>query len=97
MRMTLDEIRARREVILAIASRHGARNIRVFGSTARGTATESSDVDLLVDLEPGRTLLDLGGLLMDVESTTGLQVDVAMERMLRPEVRHRVLQEAVLL
>lgn len=93
--MTLKEIRAYREVILGIASRHGATNVRVFGSTARGTATVSSDVDLLVDLEPGRTLLDLGGLLMDVQSAISLRVDVAMERMLRPEVRTRAVQEAV--
>ena len=94
-RMNLGEIRARRDVILAIASRHGARNVRVFGSTVRGTATESSDLDLLVDLEPGRTLLDLGGLLMDVQDATGVHVDVAMERMLRPDVRLRVMEEAV--
>jgi len=93
--MTLNEVRAHRDIILGIASRHGARNIRVFGSTARGTATRSSDVDLLVDLEPGRTLLDLGGLLMDVQSATGLRVDVAMERMLRPDARAQALEEAV--
>lgn len=93
--MNLEEIRARRDVILAIASRHGARNIRVFGSTVRGIATESSDTDLLVDLDPGRTLLDLGGLLMDVQNAAGVRVDVALERMLRPDVRWRVVEEAV--
>lgn len=93
--MTLDEIRTHRDVILGIASRHGARNIRVFGSTARGTATGGSDVDLLVDLESGRTLLDLGGLLMDVQNAISLRVDIAMERMLRPEVRARAVKEAV--
>ena len=67
----------------------------MFGSAARGTAVESSDVDLLVDLDPDRTLLDLGGLLMDVQSAMGVRVDVAMERMLRPEVRARALAEAI--
>jgi predicted nucleotidyltransferase len=93
--MTLAELRAQREVILGIAARHGARNIRVFGSTVRGTSEGSSDVDLLVDLEPGRTLLDLGGLLMDVQSAMNVRVDVATERMLRPEIRVQALSEAV--
>lgn len=95
--MTLDEIRERREIILAVASRHGASNIRVFGSTARGTSNPDSDVDLLVDLESGRTLFDLGGLLMDLQQTLGRRVDVALARMLRPEIRSRVLREAVAL
>jgi uncharacterized protein len=95
--MTFDQIHAQREIILHLAARHGARNVRVFGSAARGTANDSSDIDLLVDLEPGRTLLDLGGLLMDVQNAIGVRVDIAMERMLRPEVRARALEEAVLL
>jgi predicted nucleotidyltransferase len=93
--MTLSEIRAQRAVILGIASRHGARNVRLFGSTARGTSSSDSDVDLLVDLEPGRTLLDLGGLLMDMQGVIGTRVDVAIDRMLRPEVRLQVLSEAI--
>jgi predicted nucleotidyltransferase len=93
--MTFDQIHAQREIILSLAARHGARNVRVFGSAARGTAVESSDVDLLVDLDPDRTLLDLGGLLMDVQGAIGVRIDVAMERMLRPEVRARALAEAI--
>ncbi len=93
--MTLDQIRARREVILGIASRHGARNVRLFGSIARGTSRSDSDVDLLVDLEPGRTLLDLGGLLMEVQGALDARVDVAIDRMLRPEFRVQVLSEAI--
>ena len=93
--MTLDEIRERRELILAIASRHGARNVRLFGSTARGTSGHDSDVDLLVELEPGRTLFDLGGLLVDLQSAIGVRVDMAIDRMLRPEVRPLVLREAI--
>ena len=93
--MTLSEIRAQTEVLLCIASLHGARNLRLFGSTARGTAGRDSDIDLLVDLEPGRTLLDLGGLLMEIQGVVGARVDVALERMLRPELRVQVLRETV--
>ena len=93
--MTLSEIRAQREVIIGIASRHGARNVRLFGSTARGTSGSDSDIDLLVDLEPGRTLLDLGGLLVEMQNVIGTRIDVAMARMLRPEIRSQVLSEAI--
>jgi predicted nucleotidyltransferase len=94
--MTLDELRrSKREKLLSIAAPHGARNVRVFGSVARGDSSGSSDIDLLVELEPGRTLMDLGGLLMAVEQEMGTAVDIATERMLRPEVRDRVLAEAV--
>ncbi len=93
--MTLSEVRAQREVILGVASRHGAHNVRVFGSTARGTARGDSDVDLLVDLEPGRTLMDLGGLLIEMQGVIGARVDVAIDRILRPEARVQILSEAV--
>ncbi len=94
--MTLDELRrSKREKLLSIALHHGATNVRVFGSVARGDSFESSDIDLLVDLEPDRSLMDLGGMLMDVQQEIGMSVDVATERMLRPEVRARVLAEAV--
>ena len=94
--MNLDELlRGKREEILRLASRHGARNVRVFGSVARGEADERSDVDLLVDLEPGRSLLDLGGLLMDLRDLLRRNVDVVTERGLKARIRSRVLQEAV--
>ena len=94
--MTLDEIRrSNRDTILTISSRYGARNVRVFGSVARGETTPSSDLDLLVDLEPGPSLMDLGGLLMDLREELHMHIDVATERMLRPEFRERVLAEAV--
>ncbi len=94
--MRLDELlRSNREEILRLASRHGARNVRVFGSVARGEADERSDVDLLVDLEPGRSLLDLGGLLMDLRDLLRRNVDVVTERGLKARIRSRVLQEAV--
>ena len=94
--MRLDELlRSKRGEILRLASQHGARNVRIFGSVARGEADERSDVDLLVDLEPGRSLLDLGGLLMDLRDLLRRDVDVVTERGLKARIRSRVLQEAV--
>jgi predicted nucleotidyltransferase len=94
--MTLEELRqSRRETILATAARHGASNLRVFGSIARGEAGGLSDLDLLVDMDRDRSLMDLGGLLMDLEAKLNMRVDVTTERMLRPEIRARVLAEAV--
>jgi uncharacterized protein len=87
--------RLERDKILEVAARHGARNVRVFGSVARGEADQQSDVDLLVDLDQGRSLMDLGGLLMDLQEALGVRVDISTERMLRPEIRKRVLSEAV--
>ncbi|MBI4786362.1 MAG: nucleotidyltransferase family protein [Chloroflexi bacterium] len=84
-----------REKILGIAARRGARKIRVFGSVARGDADAQSDIDFLVELEPGRSLLDLGGLLMDLQGLLGRRVDVVTEKGLRQRIRRRVLKEAV--
>ena len=96
--MNLDNLRvAHRDTILRLAQAHGARNLRIFGSVARGTATPDSDLDLLVELEPGRSLLDLGGLLLDLEQALGRSVDVITDQGLRPRIRERVLREAVLL
>lgn len=85
----------KRNAILEIASRYGARNIRVFGSVARGEADALSDVDFLVELESGRSLLDLGGLQFELEALLGCRVDVVTERGLKPRIRERVLREAV--
>ena len=85
----------KREDILRIASKRGAYNVRVFGSVARGEADSKSDIDLLVDLEPGRSLFDLGGLLMDLQDLLGQNVDVVTERGLRERIRERVLKEVV--
>jgi hypothetical protein len=74
--MTFDELKARREAILAIAGRHGARDVRVFGSVVRGEADAASDIDFLVELEPGRSLFDLGGLLIDLQEHLHCKVDV---------------------
>jgi uncharacterized protein len=93
--MNLKQLRARREEILAAARRHGVRTMRVFGSVARGEADVDSDIDFLVELEPGRSLLDQGALLMDLQERLGCRVDVMTEVGLRPSVRARVLQEAL--
>lgn len=82
--------------MLAIAARRGASNVAVFGSVARGEAGEGSDLDILVDLEHGRSLLDLGGLLMDLRDALGCEVDVVTRAGLRARVRERVLSEATL-
>ena len=94
---TAELLREKREAILDAARRRGAHNVRVFGSAARGGADEQSDVDFLVDLEPGRSLLDLGGLLMDLRELLGRDVDVVTENGLHWYIRDRVLEEAVAL
>lgn len=81
--------------ILDLAAKHGVRNIRVFGSLARGDADADSDVDLLVELDAGRSLLDLGGLQMDLENLLHRRVDVVTEPGLRERLRDRVLKEAI--
>jgi hypothetical protein len=88
---------AKREEILQIAARHGAHNVRVFGSVARGDAGPESDIDLLVELEKGRSLLDHAALLLDLEKLLDCKVDVVSERSLRPRVKERVYREAILL
>ncbi len=96
--MTVQElVTENRGEILKIAARHGARNVRLFGSAARGEADEASDLDFLVEMEPGRSLLDMGGLLMDLRALLGCEVDVITERGLKARIRERVLREAVAL
>ena len=91
MKMLLDR---HRNEILALAKMRGARNIRVFGSVARDEATTDSDVDILVDMEPGRSLLDLTGLQLDLEELLGRDVDVVTENGLSPYLKDRILAEA---
>jgi predicted nucleotidyltransferase len=93
--MRIEELRTRGNEILRVATRHGARNVRVFGSVAQGEADDRSDVDFLVEMEKGRSLLDLGGLLMDLQEMLGKQVDVVTEKGLKARIRERVLREAV--
>ena len=84
-----------REEIIEIASRYGAYNIRLFGSVARGDDTQLSDIDLLVDMEPGRSLLDLGALLMDLQDLLGCTVDILTEKGLKNRIRERVMKDAI--
>ena len=96
--MSYEELlRAKREDILRIAAHYCASNVRIFGSVVRGEADEQSDIDLLVDMEPRRSLLDLAGLLVDLEELLGCKVDVVPEDSLRTRIRDRVLKEAVAL
>jgi len=94
--VTLDTLRSeKREEILRLAERHGARNVRVFGSVARGEANETSDLDLLVDWEPGRSLLDHVALVQDLEEALGVKVQIGTEQSLHWYVRDRILGEAI--
>jgi len=94
--LSIDSVIAeKRDEILKAAARHGARGVRIFGSFARGDAGPESDVDVLVDLEPGRSLFDVGGLLMDLQDILGRKVDVVTEGALHWYIRDRVLSEAI--
>jgi len=93
--MGIEEILGdKREDILRIAAEHGATSVRVFGSVARGEADTESDIDFLVELEEGRSLFDLGGLLMDLQDLLGRKVDVVTEGGLHWYIRDRILGEA---
>ncbi len=91
LRILLDE---KRNAILDAARRHGARNVRVFGSVARDEDDERSDIDFLVEMEPGRSLLDHAALMLDLEQLLGCRVDVLSERGIKARMRERVLREA---
>ena len=88
-------IEEKREEILRIAAQHGARNVRVFGSVARGEANAESDIDFLVEMEPGRSLLDREALFLDLQQLLGRKVDVVSDHGIKPRIRERVLREAV--
>jgi predicted nucleotidyltransferase len=90
-----DLLKTKREDILRIAAKYGASNVRVFGSVARGDADEKSDIDLLVDLEDGRTLFDHASLILDLQALLGRKVDVAIDGGLKPRVRENVMRDAV--
>jgi predicted nucleotidyltransferase len=92
-----DLLKEKRAEIIRTAAEHGAYNVRIFGSVARGEANAASDLDFLVDMEPGRSLLDLGGLLMDLQDILDCSVDVVTEKGLRKRIRDQVLREAVAL
>ena len=90
-------LQTKRKKILQIAARHGARKVRVIGSVARGEARRGSDIDFLVEMDEGRSLLDHAALILDLERLLKRPVDVASERGLRPPVRKGVLKDAIAL
>jgi uncharacterized protein len=95
--VTLDEVRAHRDVIKRLGERFGVRNIRVFGSVARGAATSDSDLDLLVDVDRGHGYFDMAGFALGVEDELGVMTQVATPGGLKLRIRDRVLREAVAL
>jgi predicted nucleotidyltransferase len=88
-------LKTKRDMILEAAKRHGARNVRSFGSTARGEDDSQSDIDFLVDLEPGRSILDHASLLLELQQLLGPKVDVVSERGIKNRIRGRILREAI--
>ena len=91
----LNQLEQKREDILALAAKYGARNVRIFGLVARGEARPDSDVDFLVELEPERSLLDQVALIQDLSDLLGCRVDVATDKGLREPIRERILHKAV--
>lgn len=87
-------LREKREDVIAIAAKHGAQNPRIFGSVARGEAGSESDIDLLVKMEEGRSLLDMSALVLDLRDLLGIKVDVVSEDGLYWLLRRRILKEA---
>jgi predicted nucleotidyltransferase len=87
-------LKEKREEILRVAEKHGARNVRIFGSVARGQADEQSDIDLLVSMDPGRSLLDHAALWLEIQELLNYKVDIVSDRGLKPRIRERVLREA---
>ena len=94
---TTDLLRSSRDRILQLAAHHGARNVRIFGSVARGEAHADSDIDFLVEMDSGRSLLDLIELSQDLETLLQRKVDVLTDKGLSPYLEQRIHAEAVLL
>lgn len=90
-------LKNKRDQVLSLAAKHGAKNVRVFGSVARGDARPDSDIDLLIDLDPDRSILDRIGLKYDLEDLLGRKVDVVTEKALHAYIRPKVLRQAVAL
>ncbi|MDP8237441.1 MAG: nucleotidyltransferase family protein [Candidatus Erginobacter occultus] len=91
----IDRVKEHRDTIISLARRYGITSIRLFGSTARGDDGPGSDLDFLVEMEPGRSLFDLGGFQVDLEEALGCKVDVVTKNGLRERFREEVLQEAL--
>jgi len=87
-------LKAKKQEILKLAARYGARNVRLFGSVARGQARATSDVDFLVDMDPDRSLMDLAGLVLDLQELLDRKVDVVTEDSIYWLLRRRILKEA---
>lgn len=96
MTMEIGEmLKEKRDEILAIAKQHGGRKVRIFGSIARGQGKEDSDIDLLVELEPGRSLLDIIAIKQDLEDLLKRKVDVVTEAAVSPYIRKEILRQAI--
>jgi hypothetical protein len=95
--VTMSDIRSRREQILQIAERHGASQVRVFGSVSRGQTAPSSDIDLLVHLGDQVTLLDQIAMKHELQDLLGCAVDVVEDEAVFPELREQIMTEAVAL
>ena len=95
--MNFNELMGYRDRILQLAKQYGAYNVRVFGSVAKDEADEKSDIDFLVEMQPGKSLFELGGLLMELQELLGYPVDLVTEKGLKSRIREQVLQEAKLL
>jgi hypothetical protein len=93
--LTLDQVRSRRDEVLNLAERRRTTNVRIFGSVARGDATETSDLDFLVTPKPGCSLLDVGGLLMDLQELFACKVDVVTDDGIKPRARENILRDAI--
>ena len=94
MSLASETLESSRDAILAIAKKHGASNVRVFGSFARGDARPESDLDLLVDMEPDRSLLDTVSLIQELEQALGRKVDVLTENAIYWLLKRKILREA---
>lgn len=97
MIVSLQSLRTKKREILQLADNYGASNIRIFGSLARGEADEASDIDFLVDLAPGRSLLELAGFIAELQDITGTRIDVVPSDCIKQRARERILNEAVAL
>ena len=94
--MDIDQVLGgRRADVLRIAAAHGARNVRVFGSLARGDGGPGSDLDILISLEPRRSLLDIVAIKQDLEDLLGRKVDVVTEAAINPYIRDQIMKDAV--
>ena len=94
MAALLSEVRQKKKEILEVARQHGILNVRLFGSAVRGEDTPHSDIDFLVDLEKGRTLLDLGGATVKLQNLFGRKVDIVTDGGLHWYLREQILKEA---